>query len=346
MRYVSLVTTLFLATQLFISCAKNPVSSLSSSFSDTSSLNPDDKDNYQKELCKKYGYCPPGGDDGNSDGGEDSGGDTGGSDGGDDPIDDGEGCATGNHTVGDIATGGHCGKGKLIPITFVFVGSSSKTLSQDPQADAQKALDNMNEQFSHLGHEYIQFKIKEAIEVKDDQYHNTTCNALSSVSSKYSSSDSMVMLFVNDLQGSCAGVSWLWVFPKDSFSVTMAEYKYPFQQNSFTVVTHEFAHSFGLHHTGNEYNGSVPTTGLKTFNQIISMGGRNSRRCPDEFKYFIDPQARNTSASAGGLNWNSYHNTMYPSFGGQPDNGFFTDGYDYAMSWAFSCWYRFAIDDL
>ncbi len=358
MRYVSLVSFIALILQLS-SCGDRFSSSLAKDFQ---SLDPviggtgGASTGGADSACEDHGICrDAGGTDGSSSGTSDtgteepggttSGSSSGGSSGGT-PDPNGDGCDPGTHALGDVAQGGQCDNGKLVPITFVFVNSSSKTLSSDPDADADLALAKMNEKFRHQGHAHIQFKLKEAIEVVDNTYHNTSCNFLSSVSSKYASTDSMVMLLVNDLQGGCAGVSWLWVFPSDSFSVTMAEYKYPFEQGKFTPVIHEFAHSFGIHHTGNEYQGSVPTTGLKTFNSILNQGGRNSRRCSEQFSYFIDPVRRNTAGQAGGLTWNSYHNTMYPSFGGQPDNGFFTSGYDYSMSWAFDCWYKHALNDI
>ncbi len=357
MRYVSLVT-LSVFFLLLTSCGGELSSSFINDITDLRGASPSDDNVSDSDACKLYGFCKDdGGSNGTDTGSDDSGADggttdsgpgttSGGTSGGTTPNPTGDGCDPGAHNFGDVALGGQCDNGKLVPITFVFVNSSSKALSSNVQADADQALDKMNELFRYQGHAHIQFVLKEAKEVVDNTYHNTACNYLSSVSQKYASTDSMVMLFVNDLQGGCAGVSWLWVFPKDSYSVTMAEYRHPFELGKFTPVIHEFAHSFGIHHTGNEYQGSVPMTGLHTFNAVLNRGGRSSRRCQEQFSYFIDPVRRNTSGQAGGLTWNSYHNTMYPSFGGQPDLGFFTEGYDYSMSWAFDCWYKFALNDI
>lgn len=233
-------------------------------------------------------------------------------------------------------------KAKLIPITFIFLNSSTQKLSPNPQADAARAITLMNEKFKLNGTGYVQFTLKEAREVLDNTYFTTDCNLLGSVAQKYGTGKSMVMVLVNELAGPCAGVSYLWKFPREMNAVTMAEYKDPFINGVWTPVVHEFAHSFGLHHTGNEYPGSVPKTGLYLFSSLL---GNTSRSCSVPFKYFIDPKARDNSAVADGVTWASYYNTMYPSYGGKPDNGFFTSGYDYAMSWAFDCWYGFAKND-
>lgn len=346
------ILQIFLITILSVSCTKKIASSINA-VQDQNFLG--GGDDPQTSFCKENPdnrYCQPTtpgeeeedpeeegeGEGEGTDGGSSSGGSNGGG--------NGKSCEQVGHVPGQPGEGGHCGEGKDIPITFVFVNSSSKKLSNDAEGDALKAIDHMNNLYSHQGYQYIQFKLKEAIEVVDNTYHNTSCSNLQQISRKYGSNDSLVMLFVNDLSGGCAGVSFLWVFPSDDFSVTMAEYRYPFQQDNYTPVVHEFAHSMGLHHTANTYSGSTPGTGLRTFNNWISQGGRNSRRCAEPFQYYIHSSATNTSAQSGGVNWNSYHNTMYPSFGGKPDNGFFTEGYDYAMSWAFDCWYKFAEQDV
>lgn len=250
------------------------------------------------------------------------------------------------HVYGELKLGGFGAKpnSKEVPITFVFVNSSSKVLSNNVQLDAQKAIDKINLLFSHQNHSLIKFKLKEAKEVVDNNYHNSDCdNKFYSATQKYSQIDSLVMLVVNDLAGSCAGVSWLWVFPKDKMAVTQVEYRSPFVQGIWTPMVHEFSHSMGVHHTGNEYSGSVPATGLLSFNQYLGSpyGINKSKKCKNDFKYFVDPQKRNTQAIIDGLDFNSYHNTMYPSYGGQPDKGFFNSpGYAYSFSWAYSCWYE------
>lgn len=253
------------------------------------------------------------------------------------------GALTEPHTVGVPRKTASATGGKKIPITFIFINSSSQVLSADPQADAQRAIDTMNQRFTLKGLNFVTFQLLEAKGVVDDQFFNTNCNYLTSVANRYGTGKSMVMVVVNDLAGGCAGVSFLWKFPKDLSAVTMSEYRDPFKNGIWTPVVHEFAHSFGLHHTGNEYSGSVPTTGLINFNDYLPS---SQRRCSAPIKYFINPQAKNNSTINDGILFESYHNTMYPSYGGKPDAGFFTAGYDYSMSWAFDCWYGFAKNDV
>lgn len=271
----------------------------------------------------------------------------------------------GSGTFGTPIKGGYGNDSaaKEVPVTFVFVNSSTQKLTNNVQGDAQTALAKMNALFKSAdGHQHIKFKIKNAIEVISDTYFNTSCSGtvLNNVGTTYGTSDSMVMLFVNDLASGCAGVSWLWTFPKDQYAVTMAEYRYPFGPSpAWTPVVHEFTHSFGFDHTGDEYSGSVPSTGLKNFKALVSGGGRSTyRTCPTDFKYFIDPLKRTTTryvttagavsnTDNGGILHNPYGNTMYPSFGGQVDTGFFgSPGYHYSFSWGFHCWYNLAKADI
>ncbi|MCB9091805.1 MAG: hypothetical protein H6621_03250 [Halobacteriovoraceae bacterium] len=243
---------------------------------------------------------------------------------------------------------GHCNTLTDIPITFVFIDSAESALSPDPQTDAETAIDVLNQAFQFEGNQYIKFSLKEVKNVVDETYYNTSCNLLAEISSVYGESGTLTMIFVNDLEGGCAGVSYLWGFPSSAQAVTMAEYRFPFILNSFTPIRHEFAHLMGLHHTAYSYPGAAPDTGLNSFNKLLRMSYRLSedRECPATFYYFIDPIPQNTKALSGTIEWNSYVNTMYPSFGNKPDDGFFTDGYDYAMSRAFSCWYSFALEDI
>ena len=250
-----------------------------------------------------------------------------------------------SHVYGKPRGTAHASSGKPIPISFVFLNSSTEVLTNNPESEAAKAIDIMNQRFTRLGVSYVKFVLKEAKAVVDDIYYNTSCNLLGSVASKYGTGTSMVMVVVHDLGGSCAGVSYLWRFPKDKNAVTMSEYTDPFVNGKWTPVVHEFAHSFGLQHTGDEYPGSVPKTGLYTFNNLLT-GVSNGRSCKTEFKYFIDPAKRHNGAVSDGVTYDSYYNTMYPSYGAQPDNGFFTSGYDYSNSWAFDCWYEFAKNDI
>ncbi len=255
-------------------------------------------------------------------------------------------CNDAPHSVGNISYGGHCGNGELIPLTLVFLNSKNKRLSQDINDDANKTLEIMNEKFSHNSHDYLKFKLKEVYEVEDNAFHNSSCDGatMDALSDRYGSTDSMVMIFANDLVGSCAGVSWLWVFPKDKNSITLAEYDYPFVLNDFTPVVHEFAHSFGLPHTSNYYATDVNEYGAHSINHWIASG-RSERRCQNDSIFFIDKNEASTSSRASNLNWNPYHNTMYPFFGDKVDAGFFTEGYDYGSSWVFDCWYDFAKKD-
>jgi len=249
------------------------------------------------------------------------------------------------HIFGKARETAHATEGNEIPISFVFINSSSQILTNNAETEANKAIDIMNQKFMRQGLAYVKFNLKSARTVVDDLYFNTSCNQLGKVAAKYGTGNSMVMVVVNDLAGGCAGVSFLWKFPADKMAVTMSEFTDPFVHGRWTPVIHEFAHSFGLHHTGDEYPGSVPSTGLKTFNALLPSGG-DGRSCNAALKYFIDPQKRHNGAEVDGVVFDSYHNTMYPSYGGQEDAGFFTAGYDYSMSWAFDCWYQFAKDDI
>lgn len=255
-------------------------------------------------------------------------------------------CDDAPHSVGSISMGGHCGNGEKIPLTLVFLNSTNKTLSEDINLDAQKTLDVMNNKFSHNSHSYLKFKLKNVYEVVDDAFHNSSCDGptMDALANRYGSTDSMVMIFANDLVGSCAGVSWLWVFPGDKNSITLAEYDYPFVFDDFTPVVHEFAHSFGLPHTSNTYASEPSDYGVHSINHWI-QAGRSSRRCQNNSIFFVDKSEASTSTRVENLDWNSYDNTMYPFFGDKVDGGFFTPGYDYASSWVFDCWYDFAKKD-
>ncbi len=255
-------------------------------------------------------------------------------------------CNDAPHSVGNISLGGHCGNGKLIPLTLVFLNSKNKKLSQNINIDAQKTLQVMNEKFSHQSHNYLKFKLKNVYEVEDNAFHNSSCDGptMDALSERYGSTDSMVMIFANDLVGSCAGVSWLWVFPKDKNSITLAEYNYPFVFDDFTPIVHEFAHSFGLPHTSNSFASQSNDYGAHSINHWI-QAGRSPRRCQNDSIFYVDKSEASTSTQASNLNWNSYDNTMYPFFGDKTDGGFFTAGYDYASSWVFDCWYDFAKKD-
>jgi len=257
-----------------------------------------------------------------------------------------ETCNNDPHEIGMISYGGQCDNGKLIPLTLVFLNSRNKKLSEDINQDASKTLEVMNEKFSHDSHSYLKFRIKRVYEVEDNAFHNASCDGatMDALSQRYGSTDSMVMIFANDLVGSCAGVSWLWVFPKDKNSITLAEYDYPFVFDDFTPVVHEFAHSFGLPHTSNTFASDPNDYGSHSINHWV-QAGRSERRCQSNSLFFIDKNETSTSTRASGLSWNSYDNTMYPFFGDKTDDGFFTQGYDYASSWVFDCWYDFAKKD-
>jgi|GEM_PF-4226019 len=249
------------------------------------------------------------------------------------------------HEYGEVNLQTGCVKDEKIPITFVFINSSSRKLSTDIQLDSTVAIDALNSAFYHQGNQFIEFTLSKSIEIVDDAFYNSSCSLLGAAARKFGQKNALVMIFVNDLSGSCAGVSWMWAFPSNSISATMVEYRYPFIRGDFTPVVHEFAHMMGLNHTGNAFEGSVPKTGIKTFNEWLKFGSLSEKRCSQEFVYYIDPEKESTASQVKGVSWNSYQNTMYPSFGSKPDNGFFTSGYDYSVSWAFDCWYHIATSE-
>ncbi|MCB9094814.1 MAG: hypothetical protein H6621_07075 [Halobacteriovoraceae bacterium] len=239
--------------------------------------------------------------------------------------------------------------GTEIPMTFIYLKSGGTSLSANPMADAEKTIARLKQKYNYNGEQLVDFKIKEAKEVEDTQYFNTTCNNIGAVANKYPSPDSMTMVFVNSLASGCLGVSYLWVFPSMNQSVTMARYDAAYQNpQQAEVVDHEFGHSFGLHHVANTYQGSTPGTGIKGFNDWLNMESVNqNRRCTENFDYYIHNGGNNTAATAGGVTWNSFENIMYPSAAPrQNPPSFFTDGYNVAMPKAMKCWNEFAQKDI
>ncbi|MDH4466716.1 MAG: hypothetical protein QE271_01555 [Bacteriovoracaceae bacterium] len=235
-----------------------------------------------------------------------------------------------------------------IPITLIFLKTNTEQLTSNVQADAESAIAKFNEKFLVNGVQTVKFYLYEAKEILDAVYFRTNCNLLGSVGQKYGDDQSQKMIFVNDLAGGCAGVSYVNSYFKitPKYAITMCEYAPYFDNNNETAMVHEFAHSFGVNHTANIYPGSVPGTGRRPHNEYLDLTSISSRRCQSSLMYYIHTGPGSTNATADGIIYDSFLNSLYPSYGGQSDNGFFTAGYNVDTKSIFECWNEYAQGDL
>ncbi len=227
---------------------------------------------------------------------------------------------------------------QTVDISFVFVNSSSEQLSFNANNDAIRIINSLNQQFKSGNYQHLKFSLKTVEEVSDDLYTNTECDNLESVLELYGKLDSLTFVLVNDLASTCRGVAKLWVNPAYRFSGLLLEYNQNIESYAH-VYAHEIGHNLGLHHSARTYAESAPVSGLYNFNQLLGMGGVLFNRCATDFPYFIDPQAQSQNSSDSGYSFNSYQNTMYPSYGDGVTRSFFSEGYQGSSSRAFDCWY-------
>lgn len=240
----------------------------------------------------------------------------------------------------EIFEGGYGIAGVETPISFIFINSSSKTLSFNSSRDADRIIDELDLRFEdNRGHEHLKFINISVEEVYDDEFYNASCDDIGNVLEKYGKTNSLTIVLNNHLEDSCNGSAFLWTDISDKRSGLLIEYNSQIDEIG-DVFAHELGHNIGLHHSARTYFESVPVIGLHNFNTLLGSGGISSKRC-SSFNYFIDSQADSSSTIFEGVNYNSYANIMYPSYGTDDvERSFFTNGYGFSASMAIDCWYN------
>lgn len=228
-----------------------------------------------------------------------------------------------------------------INLSFVFVNSSDTILSFDSNHDADLIISKLNDAFNDDSHQHLKFNKLSVEEVYDDRYFIANCSDFDEVFNSYGKTNAMTVVIVYGLQGGCSGVAHIWTSPAQRYSGIMVEYDYDISYSA-GVYAHELGHNFGLHHSAETYTGSVPETGLKSFNKLVKKDRLLEKSCKYDFYYFVDPNSESMETEKKGIMFNSFENMMYPSYGDGFERSFFTEGYDYSVSRAFDCWYSLA----
>jgi hypothetical protein len=223
--------------------------------------------------------------------------------------------------------------GLSVPVRVIFLETAQNHLTTQPQQFANQIVEKLNQKMEFNANTKMMNFVLDAYEqIVDEQYVFAACSDIDAIGTKYFTSGVLTVVVNAQLDGTCAGVTYLYTHVRQRESLILVEF-----DNAFYAVVHEFGHTVGLPHTAVAQSNS----GLHKFSDLLTQVSSSPLRCDTDFYYLLDNHYNNTNALANGLTFNSGENLMYYSFNQSSlDRSFYTSGYDYSFSWAFHCWHK------
>lgn len=216
---------------------------------------------------------------------------------------------------------------KDLKVKIVYGNPPGGKLTSDPLNHARTFITNVNANYVHNGHRYMNLKLDESKVIEVPQEDDST------MISKYAEDGYVTMILVQSIPGSTAGyVQYMCAELQKKQAWTVFE----FPLVAAGVVEHEVNHLFCFPHTSSQ-NGGNPNTflgGYNTIQAILSNVGAYKKPFTPLFKLYVDKQNRSNASETFDNMLYYTGNLMYYSVLPQRPKLFTNhgDGYPYSYS--------------